>query len=156
MAICTKGNPEVAIDANTEEGKKLYINSGATLVAYGGLERGYSASQNVYGMSCTAGSWNALHNGKSFIAAFKVPGNISSVIVSAPSLSSGYKSVSVSSEAKCNGIWATEGISGGSTTTLSNYNGGNNGPGGGPGVQGPSVGSGGCAHCQRAACIRRG
>ena len=133
MAICTKGNPEVAIDANTEEGKKLYINSGATLVAYGGLERGYSASQNVYGMSCTAGSWNALHNGKSFIAAFKVPGNISNVIVSAPSLSSGYKSVSVSGEAKCNGIWATEGISGGSTTTLSNYNGGNNGPGGGPG-----------------------
>ena len=123
MAICTKGNPEVAIDANTEEGKKLYINSGATLVAYGGLERGYSASQNVYGMSCTAGSWNALHNGKSFIAAFKVPGNISNVIVSAPSLSSGYKSVSVNGEAKCNSIWATEGISGGSTTTISNYNG---------------------------------
>lgn len=36
MAICTKGNPEVAIDANTEDGKKLYINSGVTLVAYGG------------------------------------------------------------------------------------------------------------------------
>ena len=40
MAICTKGNPEVAIDANTEEGKKLYINNGATVVAYGGLESG--------------------------------------------------------------------------------------------------------------------
>lgn len=133
MAICTRGNPEVAIDANTEEGKKLYINSGATLVAYGGLERGYSASQNVYSMSGTAGSWNALHNGKSFIAAFKVPANISNVIVSAPSLSSGYKGVSVSGEAKCNGIWATDGISGGSTTTISNYSGGNSGPGGGPG-----------------------
>ena len=133
MAICTRGNPEVAIDANTEEGKKLYINSGATVVAYGGLENGYSASQNVYSMSGTAGSWNALYNGKSFIAAFKAPSNISSFIVSAPSLSSGYKSVSVSGEGKCNGVWATEGISGGSSVSLSNYTGGNGGPGGGPG-----------------------
>ena len=133
MAICTKGNPEVAIDANTEEGKKLYINSGATVVAYGGLENGYSASQTVYSMNGTAGAWNALYNGKSFIAAFKAPSNISSFIVSAPSLSSGYKGVSVSGDSKCNGIWATDGISGGSSVNLSNYTGGNYGPGGGPG-----------------------
>lgn len=131
MAICTKGNPEVAIDANTEEGKKLYINNGATVVAYGGLERGYSASQTVYSMNCTAGAWNALHNGSSYIAAFKAPSGISSYIVSAPSLSKGYKNVSVSGEAKCNGIWATDGISGGSSVTLSNYSGGGSGPGGG-------------------------
>jgi hypothetical protein len=131
MAICTKGTPEVAIDANTEEGKKLYINSGATVVAYGGLENGYSASQSVYSMSGTAGSWNALHDGKSFIAAFKAPSNISNFIVSAPSLSNGYKGVSVSGETKCNGIWATGGISGGSSVSLSNYSGGNGGPGGG-------------------------
>ena len=131
MAICTRGNPEVAIDANTEEGKKLYINSGATLVAYGGLESGYAASQNVYGLNVTAGSWNALHNGQSFIAAFKAPSNISSVLVSAPSLANGYKGVSVSGEAKCNGVWATNGISGGSSVTLSNNTGGNGGPGGG-------------------------
>ena len=131
MAICTKGTPEVAIDANTEEGKKLYINSGATVVAYGGLESGYSASQTVYSMSGTAGAWNALYDGKSFIAAFKAPSNIGTFIVTAPSLSSGYKSVSVSGEGKCNGVWATGGISGGSSVTLSNYTGNNGGPGGG-------------------------
>ena len=132
MAICTKGTPEVAIDANTEEGKKIYINSGATVVAYGGLESGYSASQSVYSMSGTAGAWNALYNGKSFIAAFKAPSNISTFIVTAPSLTSGYKGVSVSGDSKCGGIWATTGISGGSSVTLSNYTGGG-GPGGGPG-----------------------
>ena len=131
MAICTRGNPEVAIDANTEEGKKLYINNGATVVAYGGLESGYSASQSVFSMSGTAGVWNALYDGKSFIAAFKAPSNISNFIVSAPSLSSGYKNVSVKGEDKCNGVWATDGISGGSSVTLSNYTGGNGGPGGG-------------------------
>ena len=131
MAICTKGSPEVAIDANTEEGKKLYINSGATVVAYGGLENGYSAAQSVYSMSGTAGAWNALYNGKSFIAAFKAPSNIATYIVSAPSLSSGYKGVSVSGSGKCNGVWAAEGISGGTSVTLSNYTGGNGGPGNG-------------------------
>ena len=123
MAICTRGNPEVAIDANTEEGKKLYINSGATLVAYGGLERGYSASQSVYSMTGTAGSWNALYGNNSFIAAFKAPSNISSFIVSAPSLSSGYKGVSVSGSTQCNGVWASSGISGGTSVKLTQYNG---------------------------------
>ena len=142
MAICTKGNPEVAIDANTEEGKKLYINSGATVVAYGGLESGYSASQSVYSMSGTAGAWNALYNGKAFIAAFKAPSNISSFIVSAPSLSSGYKGVSVSGASACDGVWATSGISGGTSVTLSAYSGGNGGPGGpgGPGGGWPGGG----------------
>ena len=139
MAICTRGNPEVAIDANTEDGKKLYINSGATVVAYGGLESGYSASQSVYSMSGTAGAWNALYDGKAFIAAFKAPSNISNFIVSAPSLSTGYKGVTVSGEAKCGGVWAVDGISGGSSVKLSNYTGGNGGPGGG----GPGGGHGG-------------
>ena len=142
MAICTKGTPEVAIDANTEDGKKLYINSGATVVAYGGLESGYSASQSVYNMSGTGGAWNALYDGKSFIAAFKAPSNISSFIVSAPSLTSGYKGVSVSGESKCGGVWTTSGISGGTSVSLSNYTGGNGGPGGpgGPGGGGPGGG----------------
>ena len=132
MAICTKGAPEVALDANTEGGRKLYINSGVTLVAYGGLESGYSAAQQVYNMSGTAGSWNALYDGKSFIAAFKVPSNVSTFIVSAPSLSSGYKGVNVSGDAKC-GVWAVSGITGGTSVSLSNYTGGNGGPGVGPG-----------------------
>ncbi len=137
MAVCTKGNPEVAIDANTEEGKKLYINAGATMVAYGGLESGYSAAQSVYSLNGSAGSWNALYNGKSFIAAFKAPSNISTFIVSAPSLASGYKGVSVSGESKCNGVWAVDGISGGSSVSLSNYSGGGGPGGGGPGGGGP-------------------
>ncbi len=132
MAVCTKGSPEVAIDANTEDGKKLYINAGATVVAYGGLERGYSAGQSVYSLNGTAGAWNALYDGKSFIAAFKAPASVSSFTVSAPSLSGGYKGVSVSGDSRCNGTWATDGISGGTAVTLSNYSGGGNGgPGGG-------------------------
>ena len=65
-----------------------------------------------------------------FIAAFKAPSNISSFIVSAPSLSGGYKGVSVSGDAKCGGVWATDSISGGTEVSLTNYTGGNGGPGG--------------------------
>ncbi|MCR5325996.1 MAG: carbohydrate-binding domain-containing protein [Bacteroidales bacterium] len=123
-AITTKGSPEVALDANTESRYKLYINSGATLVAYGGLESGYSASQTVKTMSCTAGNWNALYGGGAYLCAFKVPSGISSVAVSAPALSSGYKGVTVSGTSYCNNVWAKSGISGGSQVTLSNYSGG--------------------------------
>ena len=134
FGICTKGTPEVAIDANTEGGYKLYIYSGATVVAYGGLESGYTSENTVKLMSCSAGSWNALWNGSSFIAAFKAPSGISSVAVVAPSLSSGYTGVSVSGSTQCNGIWATSGISGGTSVTLGTYSGGSGGgPGGWPG-----------------------
>ena len=139
FAVTTKGSPEVALDANTESGYKLYIYSGATVVAYGGLESGYSASQTVYSMSGTANAWNALYNGSSFIAAFKAPSGASSFSVSAPSLSSGYKGVSVGSSTYCNGVWATSGISGGSSVSLSSYSGGGN-QGGGPGGGGPGGG----------------
>ena len=105
-------------------------------MAYGGLENGYSASQTVYSMSCTSGGWNSLHNGNSYIAAFKAPSGVSTVAVSAPSLKSAYKGSSISGETLCNGIWATSGISGGSTSSLGTYSGGGMGggfPGGGPG-----------------------
>ena len=127
FAVTTKGAPEVALDANTEGGYKLYINSGATVVAYGGLENGYSASQSVYSMSGTAGAWNALYDGESFIAAFKAPSGVSSFAVSAPSLSKGYKSVSVSGTTYSGSVWATDGISGGTAVSLSNYSGGGSG-----------------------------
>ena len=136
FAATTKGSPEVALDSNTEGGYKLYINSGATVVAYGGLESGYSASQTVYSMACTAGSWNALYGSNAFIAAFKAPSGVSTVAVSAPSLSQGYKGVSVSTSL-CNGTWATSGISGGTSVSLSSYSGGNSGGNsGGPGGNG--------------------
>ena len=133
LAICTKGSPEVALDANTEERYKLYLYSGATVVAYGGLESGYSASQSVYTMSCTAGSWNALYDGSQYLAAFKLPSGISSVAVTAPSLASGYKGVGVSGSTYANGTWATSSISGGTAVSLSTYSGGSGGPGGGGG-----------------------
>ncbi len=137
FAVCTKGSPEVALDANTESGYKLYINNGATVVAYGGLESSYSASQSVYSMSGSANAWNALYDGSSFIAAFKAPSNLSSFAVSAPSLSSGYQDVSVSGTTYCNGVWASSNISGGSSVSLSTYTGG-----GGPGGGGPGGGGG--------------
>jgi hypothetical protein len=139
FAVTTKGSPEVALDANTEGGYKLYINSGATVVAYGGLENGYSAAQTVYSMNGTAGSWNALYNGSAFIAAFKAPSGLSNFAVSAPGLSGGYQGVNVGSDTYCNGAWATDGISGGSSVSLSAYSGGQGGPGGG----GPGGGHGG-------------
>ena len=133
FAVTTKGSPEVALDANTEQNYKLYIQSGATVVAYGGLESGYSASNTVYTLSGTANAWNALYNGSSFIAAFKAPSGLSSFAVTAPSLKSGYKGVSVSGTTYANGIWATSGISGGSAVSLSTYSGGGGGGFGGGG-----------------------
>lgn len=138
FAVTTSGSPEVALDANTEGGYKLYI-TGGVVVAYGGLENGYSASNTVYTLSGTAGAWNALYNGSSFIAAFKAPSGLSSFAVCAPSLSAGYKGVSVGGTTFCNGIWATSGISGGTAVSLSTYSGGQGGPGGG----GPGGGGGG-------------
>ncbi|MBP5505143.1 MAG: carbohydrate-binding domain-containing protein [Bacteroidales bacterium] len=134
FGITTRGAPEVALDANTEGGYKLYINSGATMVAYGGLESGYSAAQSVYNLTGMAGAWNGLWDGSKFIAAFKAPAGISTFAVSAPGLSQGYKSVTVSSaDELCNGTWAVNGISGGTATDLSTYSGGNGGFGpGGP------------------------
>ena len=133
FAVTTKGQPEVALDANTEGGYKLYINSGATVVAYGGLENGYSSSQTINTASCTAGSWNALYDSKDYVVAFKAPSGVSSVAVTGPTFRSFYKGVSVSGETLCNGIWAKSGISGGTVTNLSTYSGGMGGMGGGPG-----------------------
>ena len=133
FAVTTAGGAEVAIDC--AEQKTLTIGSGVTMVAYPKIESGATMNQSCYTMSCTAGSWNSLYNGSSNIAAFKAPSGVSSVVVSAPSLKSGYKGVSVSSTTYCNGIWATSGISGGSSVSLSNYSGGSNqgGPGGNQG-----------------------
>ena len=144
FGVCTKGSPEVALDANTEGGYRLYINSGATVVAYGGLESGYSAAQNVYSMSCSAGNWNGLWNGSAFIAAFKAPSGVSTIAVSAPSLSQGYTGVNVG-ESLCGGVWAADEISGGSAVSLGTYtNQGGTPGGGGPG--GPGGGGPGGWH----------
>lgn len=138
FAVTTRGAPEVALDENTEENYKLYI-TGGVVVAYGGLEGGYSASNTVYTMNCTADGLNALHDGSSYIAAFKAPAGVSSVAVCAPSLKKGYKGMSVGGDTYAGGTWATTSISGGSSVSLGTYTGGG-GPGGNPPGGGPGGG----------------
>lgn len=133
----SSGSPEVALDANTEGGKKLYI-TGGTIIAVGGLESGASISGGTckYTTSWTGTSWYALYNGGNLVAAFKTPSKTSSggggpgggggsqkLVVytsSTPSLKSG---VTVSGGTSYFGGMANIGgtVSGGSTVSLSNY-----------------------------------
>ena len=144
-------SPEVAIDANSEEQKSLYI-TGGTIIAVGGLENNASISNGIckYTSSWTASSWYALYNDSELALAFKTPANSSSggnmggrpngnqggsnkqlvaYTTSTPSLLSG---VSVNGGTEYFGGMANIGgtINGGSSVTLSTYSGGNSGPGG--------------------------
>ena len=67
-------SPEVAIDANSEEQKKLYVQGG-TLIAVGGLESGAQISGGTCKQtsSFTAETWYALYDGSALVAAFKTP-----------------------------------------------------------------------------------
>ena len=132
------GTPEVAIDANSEGGFKLYV-IGGTLAAIGGLENGAHLSQACYSASWNKDDWYALYEDNRLVFAFKAPdkgGN--SLVVSTtgtPSLKSG---VSVSGGVALFEGTASEGgtASGGSDVSLSPYSGGNGMPGfpgGGPG-----------------------
>ena len=126
-------SPEVAIDANTEERKQLYVQGG-TIVAIGGLENGSSLTQACY----QAGSWDpntwyALTVG-SEVFAFKTPASGGSTLVvsgvSTPTLQS---NVSAEGTSIFNGYgYYPATTSGGSKVTLSSYTGGNGGgrPGG--------------------------
>ena len=133
-------SPEVAIDANTEGGKTLYVQGG-TLVAIGGLENGASLSQSCYSASSwSKNTWYALTVG-SDVFAFKTPSSGGSGLVvsgaSTPTLKSG---VTASGTAIFNGMgYYPASVSGGSSVSLSSYSGGNSGggPGGGGGGHGP-------------------
>ena len=142
--------PEVAIDANTEEDKKLYVQGG-TLIAVGGLERGAQLSGGtcMQTTSWTADTWHALYNGGSLAVAFKIPskstssgggnrpsgGSSSQKLVvytsGTPTLSSG---VSVTGGTEYFAGMANVGgtVSGGSSVTLSSYTSSGGGPGGKP------------------------
>ena len=131
-ATCS-GTPEVAIDANTEGGKKLYV-SGGNIVAIGGLESGASLTQSCYQTaSWSANTWYALTVGSETFA-FQTPSNGGSGLMvsgaSQPSLLSG---VSVSGGTSYFGGLGILGgsVSGGSSVSLSTYSGGSQG--GGPG-----------------------
>ena len=114
-------SPEMAIDANSEGGKKLYVQGG-TLVAIGGLESGASLSQSCYQASGSASTWYALTVGSETFA-FKTPSsNASKIIVSGASTPTLYKSVTASGTAIFNGMgYYPATYSGGSSVSLSSY-----------------------------------
>ena len=137
VGICS-GAPEVAFDANSEGGYKLYL-TGGTVVAIGGLENGAQLSQSCYQTaSWTKNTWYTMTIGSGNFS-FKTPASGGSGIVvsaaSAPTLLSG---TSVVGGTSCFGGLAISGgtVSGGSQVSLSSYSGGNamgGGPGGTPG-----------------------
>ena len=147
--------PEVALDANTEEGKRLYINGG-TLIVVGGMEQGASLSQTCYQTSSVnSNTWYSLAYGNEVIAfltpettspggSFGAPGGgpggnpgggpggntTNGLIISTPTTPTLSSGVTVSSgegifEEKC---YLDANVSGGNTVSLTNYgnSGGNN------------------------------
>ena len=132
-ATCS-GTPEVAIDANTEKGYKLYL-TGGTIVAVGGLESGSQLTQSCYQTSSwSANTWYALTAGSNTFS-FKTPsGGGSGLVVSTASQPSLQSGVSVNGGTTYFGGLGVIGgtTSGGSSVSLSSYTGGS-GMGGGPG-----------------------
>ena len=125
--------PEVAIDANSEERKKLYV-TGGTIVAIGGLESGAQLTQSCYSTnSWSKNTWYAMTVGNETFA-FQTPSSGGNTLVvsgaSKPTLTSG---VTVSSGTKIfDGVgYMGATVTGGSSVNLSSYTGGNSGPGGG-------------------------
>ena len=128
-------SPEVGIDANSEQQKKLYVQGG-TIIAIGGLERGSSLTQSCYQTSSwSKNTWYAITVGNDTFA-FKTPSSGGSGLVvsgsSKPTLKSG---VSVSGGTTYfDGMGNSGGtVSGGSSVTLSNYTSNSGGGPGGPG-----------------------
>ena len=134
--------PEVAIDANTEGGYKLYL-TGGTLIAIGGLENGSSLTQSCY----SASSWSpetyySLTVGSKTYVFYTSSSGGTPLVVSGsttPILTSG---VTISGGTSYFGYMLFEEptVSGGTSVSLSSYTGGNGG--GGPGGGGPSGGHG--------------
>ena len=128
-------SPEVGIDANSEEQKKLYL-TGGTIIAIGGLESGSSLTQSCYSTSSWSKStWYALTVGSDTFA-FQTPSSGgTTMVVSGASQPTLKKSVTVSSGTKIfDGAGYTNAtITGGSNVSLSSYTGGGGGPGGGGG-----------------------
>ena len=132
-AIGTR-SPEVAIDANTEGGKKLYV-TGGTIIALGGLENGSQLTQSCYqASSWSPNTWYALMVGNQTFV-FQTPsGGGNGLVVSGASQPSLLSDINISSgTAYFGGVGVVGGtVSGGSSVSLSSYSGGN-GMGGGPG-----------------------
>lgn len=118
-------SPEVAIDANSEQQKKLYINGG-TIVAIGGLESGASLTQACYQAgSWSANTWYALTVGSEVFAFLTPESGGSGLIVSGATQPTLKKGVSADGTAIFNGMgYYPASASGGSSVSLSSYSGG--------------------------------
>lgn len=133
-----KSSPELAIDANTEGGFKLYV-TGGTIFALGGLESGASLTQTCYQASSwsTNKYYSVTVGGDTYV--FKTPDSGGSkLVVSGASKPEVKSNVSVSGGDTIFGGYGILGgtVSNGSAVTLSTYSGSSGGPGnpgGGPG-----------------------
>lgn len=132
-------SPEVAIDANTEGGYKLYVQEG-TIIAIGGLENNSSLTQSCYQVSSwSKNTWYGLTVGSNTYA-FKTPASGGTGLVV-----SGSSTPTLTSEVSTSGgtshfngmLFSNASVSGGTSVSLSSYSGGNGGSGpggnGGPG-----------------------
>lgn len=127
-------SPEIAIDANSEQQKKLYL-TGGTVIAVGGLESGSSLSQKCWSAGTVkADTQYAMYDEKgNAICAFKTPSSNLTLVVSAPSLNSVKYGVDVNGGTEYfNGLYtAGATVGGGTECSLSAYSGGGGmGPGG--------------------------
>ena len=127
-------SPEVAIDANSEGGKKFYFYGG-TIIAIGGLERGSELNQTCYqASSWSSNTWYSMTYGSTVIA-FRTPTSGGSpLVVSAPSTPTLKSGITVNGgtsifEGRC---YLNPTTTGGSNVSLSQYTsggGGGNPPG---------------------------
>ncbi len=137
MVFCC--GSEEGLDANSEGGYKVYIQSGANIAAIGrsmgAIESGASISQPCYQTTASSNTWYALYNGNTVVAAFQVPtlssgggygpgggSGGSTMVVTSPSCKL-YSGVTGSGTS----FWSGKGYSnasGGSSVSLSSYSGG--------------------------------
>lgn len=130
---------EEGLDANSEGGYKVYIQSGANIAAIGrsmgAIESGASISQTCYQTTASSSTWYALYNGSTVVAAFQTPtlssgggygpgggGGSTTMVVTSPSCKL-YSGVTGSGTS----FWSGKGYSnasGGSSVSLSSYSGG--------------------------------
>ena len=138
MVFCC--GSEEGLDANSEGGYKVYIQSGANIAAIGrsmgAIESGASISQTCYSATASSQTWYALYNGNTVVAAFRTPTLGSSGGGYGPGGGSGGNTMVVTSPScklysgvtgSGTSFWSGNGYSnasGGSSVSLSNYSGG--------------------------------
>lgn len=116
-------SPEVAIDANSEQNKQLYV-SGGTLVAIGGLESGSSLTQACKSASSwSRNTWYALYKDGEAVFAFKTPASGGTQLVVSTAGTTTLKSgVTASGNSIFNDMgYSSPTVSGGSSVSLSSY-----------------------------------